>query len=345
MSPLAVAFVLVCGIGALNSLLLAGHLWVHRRGDRVLNRLLAALVIVFAIRVAKAVVVFFVSRLHPAFDLVWLGVLGATGGSALFYLAHLAGHGPRSGTLVTRGAAVGAGAGVIVYLVLPAGVGWKLFAACLSVYAAHLALAAPFVFGEGRSPRGAPRAWAKGVFAFLAATWALYVGMIAWRFRGPINEDAFFNLEAILFSAAVYGVIFAELRLGLVARIHPSGGVPPVPADDPMLRRVREAVETNRLFLDPALSLPSLASRVNLSPQHVSRLINAGMGVGFNDYVNRLRVEEAQRVLADPEGGNRKIGTLAFDCGFNSPSVFYAAFKKFTGRTPSEYQKDLAAHS
>jgi len=36
-----------------------------------------------------------------------------------------------------------------------------------------------------------------------------------------------------------------------------------------------------------------------------------------------------------------KIGALAYDCGFRSPSVF-AAFRKFAGRTPSDYLKSLS---
>jgi AraC-like DNA-binding protein len=108
-----------------------------------------------------------------------------------------------------------------------------------------------------------------------------------------------------------------------------------------MLKRLRHAVEVDRRFLDPALSLPSLARELRLSPQHVSRLVNSGIGCSFNDYLNRLRVEEACRILAGPDGPTRKIGAVAYDCGFGSASVFYAAFRKFTGRTPSGYLKSL----
>ena len=88
---MSVLFVLVCGIGTLNSMFLACYLWVHPRGERALNRFLAALLLTFAFRVSKAVAVFFVSEMHPVFELLWIGVLGATGLIALLYVGRLAG--------------------------------------------------------------------------------------------------------------------------------------------------------------------------------------------------------------------------------------------------------------
>jgi AraC-like DNA-binding protein len=149
-------------------------------------------------------------------------------------------------------------------------------------------------------------------------------------------------VEAVLFSLAVYLLAYLQLGRGLMAQLHQPARRDRIDPDDPMLKRLRHAVEDDRLFLDPALSLPSLARGLRLSPQHVSRLVNGGIGCSFNDYVNRLRVEEACRILAGPDGAARKIGALAYDCGFRSSSVFYAAFRKFTGRTPSDYLKSLS---
>jgi AraC-like DNA-binding protein len=136
--------------------------------------------------------------------------------------------------------------------------------------------------------------------------------------------------------------VYLELRFGVIGQLHQPAARDKVDPEDPMLKRLRQAMAVERRFLDPALSLPSLAAELRLSPQHVSKLVNAGIGCSFNDYLNRLRVEEACRILSGPDGPTRKIGSIAYDCGFGSPSVFYAAFRKFVGRTPSDYLKSLA---
>ena len=337
-----VLFVLVCGIGTLNSVFLASYLWVHRRGDRALNRLLSALLLTFTLRVSKAVTVFFVSQVHWLFELLWIGVLGATGVIALLYVCRLAGAAARSGRLLLQAGAVSLAAGGLAFFLIPLASGWKLVGVALAVYASGIAVVLPLaVAGSKNVPREALR-WPRAVVAFLCAIWLFYAVMLVDRLRGPIAEDTFFDIEAVIFSLAVYAMLYAELRFGLITRSHQAGSAERIASDDPMLKRLRHAMEVERLYLDPSLSLPSLAKSLKLSRHHVSKLLNAGIGASFNDYVNRLRVEEVQRLLALPDGPSRKIGQLGFDCGFNSSSVFYAAFRKFTGRKPSEYVKDLA---
>ncbi len=342
---MSVLFVLVCGIGTLNSMFLACYLWVHPRGERTLNRFLAALLLTFAFRVSKAVAVFFVSEMHPVFELLWIGVLGATGLIALLYvgrLAGVAGATARTGRLLLQAGAIAVVAGGLAFVLIPLASGWKLVGVALAAYAGGIAVVLPLTIRGSRDlPREIVR-WTRTVVGFLCAIWLFYAVMLVGRLRGEVAEDTFFDIEAVVFSLAVYAMLFAELRFGLITRTHQAGSVERISQDDPMLKRLRHAMEIDRLYLDPSLSLPSLAKTLKLSRQHVSKLLNAGMGVSFNDYVNRLRIEEVQRLLALPDGASRKIGQLGFDVGFNSSSVFYAAFRKFTGRTPSEYVKDLA---
>jgi len=46
-------------------------------------------------------------------------------------------------------------------------------------------------------------------------------------------------------------------------------------------------------------------------------------------------------MLNSAENKNLKIISLAYDCGFNSKSAFYLAFKNHTGITPTEYRNKL----
>lgn len=343
MSATAVSFVLVCGIGALNSLFLAGDLLVRRKGTAAANRLLAALILTFSVRVIKAVVLFFVAGLHPLYEFLWIALLGMTGPCALLYLWRL--HGP--GTARPRrvlGAMLGAAAVAgMLYAALPLNVVWKLMAAALGLYGTCLAVVFPSVSWRKAGDAGGLAArWRQAVVLFLTAIWGLHAALIVRRLAGPVVEDRYFEAEAIVFSLAIYALFYGELRHAIIARVHRDPAGDRLAEDGPIVKRVRQAVEVERLYLDPSLSLGSLAAALHLSPQHLSRVINGSMGVGFNDYLNRLRVQEAMRLLSLPDGAARKIGALGFDCGFNTPSVFYAAFKKFAGKTPTEYLRDLS---
>jgi len=94
-----------------------------------------------------------------------------------------------------------------------------------------------------------------------------------------------------------------------------------------------------KLFLDPDLTLASLARRLKLHSNHISRIINEQFGMSFNDYINKYRVEEVQKRLINPGYADKTVLEIMYETGFYSKSVFNAAFKKFTGMTPSEYRK------
>jgi AraC-like DNA-binding protein len=94
-------------------------------------------------------------------------------------------------------------------------------------------------------------------------------------------------------------------------------------------------------FLDPTLTLDKLAMNLNLSKSYLSRLINTELEISFNDYLNKLRVEQAKEYLKNPEFSNYTLVAIGLEAGFNSKSTFNNAFKKVTKITPSEYKKQL----
>lgn len=106
-------------------------------------------------------------------------------------------------------------------------------------------------------------------------------------------------------------------------------------------QRLKEIMQTEKLYTNPELTLTDLAARLNIHPNHLSQVINEIEGVNFYDYINYLRIEEFKRLVALPENQKFTLLALAFDCGFNSKSVFNRFFKKATNLSPSEYVKQL----
>jgi len=98
-------------------------------------------------------------------------------------------------------------------------------------------------------------------------------------------------------------------------------------------------ITENQKFLDPQLSLDSLSEELGKSTSHLSKLMNTHAGSNFPDYINKYRIAEAKKLLADSDFEAYTIVAIGLECGFNSKSTFYTAFKKFTGQTPTAYRK------
>jgi AraC-like DNA-binding protein len=110
-----------------------------------------------------------------------------------------------------------------------------------------------------------------------------------------------------------------------------------------VLRRLVEALEEDRVYLNSHLSLPELAANLGCSVNHLSQAINEGHGLGFFDYVNRYRIRDARELLALPGDDAPPILDVALSVGFNSTSTFYAAFKRITGKTPAKFRREALA--
>ena len=91
-------------------------------------------------------------------------------------------------------------------------------------------------------------------------------------------------------------------------------------------------------YLDSGLSLPQLAKALGVSTNYLSQTLNQVKGLSFYDYVNGLRIEQAQRLLR--EQPDMAVIDVAMQCGFNSKSTFNSAFKRSVKMTPSQYRSD-----
>jgi TolB-like protein/AraC-like DNA-binding protein/Tfp pilus assembly protein PilF len=90
-------------------------------------------------------------------------------------------------------------------------------------------------------------------------------------------------------------------------------------------------------YLDPDLSLRSLAQDLGMSGNQLSFLLNEHIGKNFNAYINDFRIAAFQEKTLDPKFSNLTIVGLAYECGFNSKTVFNTYFKKATGHTPKQW--------
>lgn len=103
--------------------------------------------------------------------------------------------------------------------------------------------------------------------------------------------------------------------------------------------KLLDHMAAERPFLDPDLTIFTLAEQLKVSRHHLSQAINEQAKKSFHDFVNHFRIEAVKLRLEDPASAHYSILSIAMDCGFNSKATFNTTFKKLTGTTPSAYQK------
>ncbi|AQS57688.1 response regulator transcription factor [Desulforamulus ferrireducens] len=84
------------------------------------------------------------------------------------------------------------------------------------------------------------------------------------------------------------------------------------------------------------LPLQEVSSYVYLNPQYFSRIFKKEVGVTFIDYVNKLKIEHACKLL---ETTNYPAYRISSECGFTDPSYFNRVFVQHMKMTPKAYRR------
>jgi len=106
----------------------------------------------------------------------------------------------------------------------------------------------------------------------------------------------------------------------------------------PVHEKVSTIVQYINLNFATPLTLSSVSKHFYISPNYLSLIFKEVTGFNFVEYLNILRIKEAQRLLTN---SNFKVIKVAEEVGFGSISHFARVFKKVTGFSPLNYKKSL----
>ncbi|MDQ6530476.1 helix-turn-helix domain-containing protein [Flavobacterium sp. LHD-85] len=173
-----------------------------------------------------------------------------------------------------------------------------------------------FIFGWGEI-----RAWIVTLdgFAFLFCTcWYLFVALNNPEFFRGINS-----------------------QFKSITDVAPKQKLSPVIDDEKnkQIESLKDFMIKNEPYLDCSLTIQDLAEQLKMPVKDLSTLINLYMNKHFFDFVNEYRIEKAKEILKDPLQKELTIQEILYKVGFNSKSSFSASFKKYTGKTPSDFRK------
>jgi AraC-like DNA-binding protein/ligand-binding sensor protein len=87
---------------------------------------------------------------------------------------------------------------------------------------------------------------------------------------------------------------------------------------------------------DSAICLASVAKAVNTSTFYFCKLFKRTTGLTFTDYLARVRIERAKKLLLDP---SRRVSEVAYDVGFQSLPHFNRVFRRVAGESPTNYRR------
>jgi AraC family transcriptional regulator len=100
--------------------------------------------------------------------------------------------------------------------------------------------------------------------------------------------------------------------------------------------RLRDVLAHIEAGLDQPIEVSALASRFGTTPRTLLRLFREETGSSVSEYVSAARIRRAQHELAS----GTAIKVVAFRCGFKSSSAFSTAFRRATGTTPADFQRN-----
>ena len=125
------------------------------------------------------------------------------------------------------------------------------------------------------------------------------------------------------------------------ARKQTIGELPLSVVDDDrlLMHRVHVLLEEEHLYRDPDLTLDSMATRLDVHRNTLSKVINLIQNQNFNQYINDFRLREVIERLSDPTD-RATILDIAFSAGFRSQQTFYRLFKTETGLSPALFRKN-----
>ncbi|MBL4661622.1 MAG: AraC family transcriptional regulator [Alcanivoracaceae bacterium] len=167
----------------------------------------------------------------------------------------------------------------------------------------------------------------------------------------PVNK-----FLAIIISLIIYVIVYRILRQPEIITSLTSTDVMPLTQKIPKYKksslaqhdiednliRLKKYMVLHKPYINPELNLNMLADNLNISPHHLSQVINAGNNTNFYDFINSYRLEEFKKQVAEPSNQKATVLSIAFKVGFNSKATFNRLFKKSTQQTPSEYKRRLS---
>jgi len=104
-----------------------------------------------------------------------------------------------------------------------------------------------------------------------------------------------------------------------------------------LITKLKKYLDEEKPYLNNDLKLDDIANKLETNRQYLSQIINETYKQNFFTLINNYRINEAKKMFFNHKHKQLSIMGVANSVGFNSKSTFNTLFKKFTGKTPSQF--------
>ena len=94
-------------------------------------------------------------------------------------------------------------------------------------------------------------------------------------------------------------------------------------------------------YLQSGFNLSNIARETQIPYNQITLFFQVYLKINFSDWKNSARINHAKDLISNGQAKNLTLEAIALSCGYLSRSNFINAFKKYTGKNPSEFIKDL----
>ena len=168
---------------------------------------------------------------------------------------------------------------------------------------------------------------------------ALYQVLSVWEEAGvdaeqiaSLKRDSFIRISEAKFSQDLlqaFGCIREDFEKRLAE-----------PGQHPNKRAIQDILDYVEEHCAEALTLNDVAQTFNFNYSYLSSYFSANSREGFSEYLNRARIRRAEELL---RRGDIPVSEVSSMVGYGDHSYFCKVFKKFTGKTPSEFRRQSGA--
>jgi YesN/AraC family two-component response regulator len=106
-----------------------------------------------------------------------------------------------------------------------------------------------------------------------------------------------------------------------------------------IIQEITDLMDNEKPYIAMNYSISDMSKKLDILPNILSMVINTRFNTNFPDFINSYRIQHALNLLTVFEERNLTIESVAYESGFSNRTSFYNAFKKQTGKLPSEYIK------